>query len=85
MRDQVSHSYRTAGKILVLYTLDLCLCNRLHVEELHNLYSSPDRIRMTKSWRMKWAGHVAQMKEKRNALYIGGKGRRKETTRKTRK
>jgi hypothetical protein len=34
----------------------------LHKEELHNLYSSPNRI--IKS--MKWAGHVARMGEKRN-------------------
>jgi hypothetical protein len=31
---------------------------KLHNEELHNLYSSPN-IRMTKSRRMRWAGHVA--------------------------
>jgi hypothetical protein len=28
-------------------------------EELHNLYSSPDKIRMIKSRRVRWAGHVA--------------------------
>jgi hypothetical protein len=28
-------------------------------EELHNLYSSPNIIRMVKSRRMTWAGHVA--------------------------
>jgi hypothetical protein len=32
---------------------------KLHNEELHNLYSSPDR--MIKSRRMRWAGHVARM------------------------
>jgi hypothetical protein len=31
---------------------------KLHSEELHNLYSSPDVIRMIKSRRMRWAGHV---------------------------
>jgi hypothetical protein len=41
---------------------------RLHNEELRNLYSSP--IRMTKSRRMRWAGHVARMREKRNAYRI---------------
>jgi hypothetical protein len=35
--------------------------------ELHNLYSSPNIIRMMKSRRMKWAGHVARVGEKRNA------------------
>jgi hypothetical protein len=39
---------------------------KLHNEELHNLYSSPSIIRIIK-WRgMRWAGHVAQMGEKRN-------------------
>jgi hypothetical protein len=32
---------------------------KLHNEELHNLYSLPSIIRMIKSRRMKWAGHVA--------------------------
>jgi hypothetical protein len=39
-------------------------------EELHNLYSSPSIIRMIKSRRMRWAGHVARMGEKRNAYRI---------------
>jgi hypothetical protein len=37
-----------------------------HNEELHNLYSSPSIIRIIKSRRMRWAGHVARMGEKRN-------------------
>jgi hypothetical protein len=32
---------------------------KLHNEELHNLYSSPNIIKMIKSRRMRWAGHVA--------------------------
>jgi hypothetical protein len=43
---------------------------KLHNEEFHNLYSSPNIIRMIKSRRMKWAGHVARMGEKRNAYKI---------------
>jgi hypothetical protein len=42
----------------------------LHNEELHNLYPSPSIIRMIKSRRMKWAGHVARLREKRNAYRI---------------
>jgi hypothetical protein len=38
--------------------------------ELHNLYSSPGIIRIIKSRRMRWAGHVAQMGEKRNEYRI---------------
>jgi hypothetical protein len=38
--------------------------------ELHNLYPSPSIIRMIKSRRIRWAGHVARMGEKRNAYRI---------------
>jgi hypothetical protein len=34
---------------------------KLHNEELHNLYSSPSIIRMIKSRRIRWAGHLARM------------------------
>jgi hypothetical protein len=36
--------------------------------KLHSLYSSPSIIRMIKSRRMRWAGHVAQMGEKRKHI-----------------
>jgi hypothetical protein len=38
---------------------------KMHNEELHNLYSSPDIIRQVKSRRMRLAGHVACMGEER--------------------
>jgi len=34
---------------------------RLHNEELNDLYSSPNIVQVTKSRRMRWAGHVARM------------------------
>jgi hypothetical protein len=43
---------------------------KLQNEELHNLYSSPNIIRVIKSKRMRWAGHVARIGEKRNAYRI---------------
>jgi hypothetical protein len=43
---------------------------KLHNEKLHNLYSSPSLIRMVKSRRMRWAGHVARMGERTNAYRI---------------
>jgi hypothetical protein len=43
---------------------------KMHSEELHNLYSSPNIIRVIKSRRMRWAGHVARMGENRNAYRI---------------
>jgi hypothetical protein len=43
---------------------------KLHNKELHDLYSSPSIIRKIKSRRMRWAGHVARMGEKRNAYRL---------------
>jgi hypothetical protein len=43
---------------------------KLHNEALHNLYSSLIIIRMIKTGRMRWAGHVARMVAKRNACRI---------------
>jgi hypothetical protein len=54
----------------------------LYNEELHNLYSLPSIIRIIKSRKMRWSGHVACME--RNAYRIlEGKPERKNTTRKT--
>jgi hypothetical protein len=46
---------------------------KLHNEELHDLHSSPRIIRMIKTRRMRWTGHVARMGEKRSAyrLFVG--------------
>jgi hypothetical protein len=43
---------------------------KLHNEELHNLYSSPNIIRMIKSRGMRWTGHMARMGEKWNAYRV---------------
>jgi hypothetical protein len=43
---------------------------KLHNEELHNLYSSPDIIGQVKSRRMRWAGHVARMGEERKLYKV---------------
>jgi hypothetical protein len=44
--------------------------SRLHNGELNDLYSSPNIIRIIKSRRMRWAGHVARMAEKTGAYRI---------------
>jgi hypothetical protein len=44
-------------------------CSRLHNEELHNLYASPS-IRVIKSRIMRWAEHVAHMRDPRNAYNV---------------
>jgi hypothetical protein len=43
---------------------------RPHNEELHNLYASLNNIWVTMSRTMKWGGHVARMREMRNACSI---------------
>jgi hypothetical protein len=42
---------------------------KLHNEELHNLYLSPSIVRVIKSRRLRWAGHVARMG--RRGMLIG--------------
>ena len=43
---------------------------RLHNEELNELYSSPNIVRVIKSRRMRWAGHVARMVEERGVYRV---------------
>jgi hypothetical protein len=43
---------------------------KLHNDELHNLYSSPNIVRVIKSRRMRWAGHVACMEEGRGVYRV---------------
>ena len=43
---------------------------RLHNEELNDLYSSPNIVRVIKLGRMRWAGHVARMGEERGVYRV---------------
>jgi hypothetical protein len=43
---------------------------KLQNDELHSLYSSPDIVRVIKSRRMRWAGHVARMGEGRGVYRV---------------
>jgi len=43
---------------------------KLHNDELHSLYSSPTIVRVIKSWRMRWAGHVARMGKERGIYRV---------------
>jgi len=43
---------------------------RLHNEELNDLYASPNIVRVVKSRRMRWVGHVARMGEERVAYRV---------------
>jgi hypothetical protein len=54
---------------------------RLVNEELNDLYCSPNIVRVIKSRRMRWAGHVARMGEERGVYKgLGGETGGKETT-----
>ena len=50
--------------------LDLMGLRRLHNEELHSLYRSPNIVRVIKSRRLRWAEHLARMEEGRSAFKI---------------
>jgi hypothetical protein len=43
---------------------------KLHNDELHSLYSSPNVFRVIKSKRMRWAGHVARIGEGRGVYRV---------------
>jgi hypothetical protein len=43
---------------------------KLHNDELHSLYSSPNIVRVIKSKRMRWAGHVARMGDERGVYSV---------------
>jgi hypothetical protein len=45
---------------------------KLHNDELHNLYFSPNIFRVIKSRRMRWAGHVSRMGEVFTGFWLGG-------------
>jgi hypothetical protein len=62
------------------------LCE-LRNDELHSLYSSPNIVRMIKSRRMRWAGHVARMGEGRGVyrVLVGRSGRKRSQGRPSRR
>ena len=43
---------------------------KLHTEELNDMYSSPNIVRVIKSRRMRWAEHVARMGERRDVCRV---------------
>jgi hypothetical protein len=50
--------------------LDLKGRRKLHSDELRNLYSSPNIVRVIKSRRMRWTEHVARMGERRGVYRV---------------
>jgi hypothetical protein len=45
-------------------------CRKLHNEELYDLYCSPNIVRLINSRKMRWAGHVARMGDRRGAYRV---------------
>jgi hypothetical protein len=45
---------------------------KLHIEELNELYCSPNIVWLNKSRRMRWVGHVARIGERRGVKGFGG-------------
>jgi hypothetical protein len=43
---------------------------KLHNDKLHSLHSSPNIVRVIKSRRMRWAGHVARMGKRRGVYKV---------------
>jgi hypothetical protein len=57
---------------------------KLRIDELHGLYSSPNIVRVIKSRKMRWEGHVARMRKGRGVYRVFcWEVRRQETTGKT--
>ena len=60
---------------------------KLHNEELYDLYCSPDIVRVIKSIRIRWAGHVVRMDERRGVhrVFVGKPERRRPLERSRRR
>jgi hypothetical protein len=61
---------RVLGKIFGLKREEDGSWRKLHNDELHDLYSSPNIVRVIKARRMRWAGHVARMWEGRGVYRV---------------
>ena len=77
-KPQVSLNSLRSGKDFLEYSNVSSLYR--HNEELNDLYSSPNIVRVIKSRRMRWAGHVARMGEERGCIGSWWGNRREGTT-----
>jgi 3-oxoacyl-ACP reductase-like protein len=78
MFQKESNCYTKVGKIAVEDSIVTGEWRKLHNEELHDLYSSPNIVRVIKSRRMRWAGNIARLGEKRDVyMVLVGKSERK--------
>ena len=47
-----------------------CELRKLHTEELSDLYTSPSTLQVIKSRKLRWAGHVARIGERRGVYRV---------------
>jgi hypothetical protein len=67
---QTEGETRALRRIFVLKRDEVTGLEKLHSEELNDLYSSPNTVRVIKSRIIRWAGHVAHMGERRGVYKI---------------
>ena len=72
--DTENHPLLSILNILIvlinIININININRRLHNEEINDLYSSPNIVRVIKSRRMRWAGHVARMGEERGVYRV---------------
>ena len=56
--------------IVTVHQILFIMTGIIHIEELHSLYRSLNIVRVIKSRRLRWAGHIARMEEGRSAFKI---------------
>ena len=55
---------------IILYFIIIIIIIIIYYEELHSFYRSPNIVRVIKSRRLRWAGHVARMEEGKSDFKI---------------
>ena len=63
-------TYKSVPVILNHLVVCCIVVRKLHNEELSDLFSSPNTVRVNKSRRIRWAGHVARMGERRGMYRV---------------
>jgi hypothetical protein len=60
----------TQVQLIIIVIIIIIMIIIIKPEELNNLYCSPNIVRVIKSRRLRWAGHVARMRERRGVYRV---------------